>query len=59
MWMRIKTGGSDRSIPGFGAIVIAAARAVILKRLAYLLSRVQHRCENEIVCCRAGSSVCR
>jgi hypothetical protein len=57
--MRIKTDRSDRSIAEFGAIVIAAARAVILKRLAYLLSRLEHRCENEIVCCRAGSSFCR
>jgi hypothetical protein len=57
--MRIKKADSDRSIHGFVAVVIAAACAVILRRLAFLLSRVEHRCESEIVCCRAGNSFCR
>ena len=59
MWMRIKETDSDRSIHGFVAIVIAAACAVVVGRLAYLLSRLERRGENEIVCCRAGNTFCR
>jgi len=56
--MRIKTDNSGRSIHGFVEIVIAAAGAVILRRLTHLLSRLEDRCENEVSCCAASSSFC-